>query len=218
MSKDKFLFLMIFINLSIANIYIYIYFYNRLNYKLSNLTNSLVIEAIIFLIFNIIILLIIFVVSANFSDKISKFFLKRNLSIGRYVLLILAFMCIVPVMHFISEKIDYREKDLDDVISLNIEEFDYLMINMDHITEKEQHIEELNELLSKYRVKKLKNEEEISDVKEDRNFNITVYIQGKPIIAIIYEDFINFVNDGNIYKVLNGPIDLEWFEKFYNDK
>lgn len=110
-----------------------------------------------------------------------------------------------------------KDKGLDEVINYNIENFDYLVINNELKTDKKEHAEELSELLGHYQVKKMKDRDWDSDVSKENGFLITIYSNDEPILlASIYENRLVFYNDGEYYKVLNGPIDMGWLEKMYN--
>lgn len=181
-----------------------------------NSTNSILIETIIFLTFYFVFVLIIIIISAYISDKITKYFVGKRLSKGKYLIIFIATICIIPVTIFVNTMIDYRQMNLDEVVRLNEDEFEYLVINHDYITDRKEHIQELNELLNKYRVKKSK-EQTTSPDSEKQYYNVTVYVKGKPKIVLISENFINFVNNGHFYEVLNGPIDMSWFEEILNE-
>lgn len=114
---------------------------------------------------------------------------------------------------------DNREKGLNDVISYDIKNFESLIFNegvgqFEWRTDKEEHAEKLIDFLSRYRVKKMKDYEWDSNVSNEEGFQVTIYSKGKPIMASIYEHRVHYYNDGDYYKVVNGPIDVGYIEKF----
>lgn len=133
---------------------------------------------------------------------------------GLYLTIFIAIMVILPSTLIFNH---YKVKDLDDVINYKLAHFDYLMINHDLNTDKKEHAEEFKEFLGQYQVKKMKDREWDSDVSDETGFSITIYSKGKPILASIYENRVVFYNKGNYYKVVNGPIDMDWVDKMYNE-
>ena len=132
---------------------------------------------------------------------------------GTKSLIIIVLIIAISIIIVINNN---SEKNLDDVVSYDTKDFDYLLINHDIRTDKKEHAEELNVLLSKYRVKKMKVREWDSAISREKGYSITISANGKPITASIYENRLVFINNGNFYKVVNGPIDMDWFDKIYN--
>ncbi|OCA81685.1 hypothetical protein A8F94_22780 [Bacillus sp. FJAT-27225] len=136
----------------------------------------------------------------------------------RYLLIGLA-----GIIIFFSIKMynDYKEKGLNDLIGSDLSEFDYLVFNegveqYQARTDQADHAKKLNDFFSQYRVKRMKDDEWNPDVSNERGFNLTIYENGKPIIAHIYENRLLFLNDGNYYTVVNGPIDMDWIKRYTN--
>jgi hypothetical protein len=137
----------------------------------------------------------------------------------RYLLIGLA-----AIIIFFSIKIynEYREKGLNDLISYDLSKFDYLVFNegieqFQARTDQAEHAKKLNDFFRQYRVKKMRDDEWNSDVSNERGFNLTIYTNGKPIIAHIYENRLLFLNDGNYYTIVNGPIDMEWIKSYMEE-
>lgn len=127
----------------------------------------------------------------------------------------IAIIIAIPIIIIINNP---KEEELDRIINYNIEEFDYLVINHELKTDQKKHAEEFSELLSQYRVKKMKSRDWDSDVSTENGFFITIYSDDNPIVlASIYENRLVFYNNGEYYKVLNGPIDMGWVNKMYNE-
>ncbi|CAM5222235.1 hypothetical protein UACE39S_03384 [Ureibacillus acetophenoni] len=150
------------------------------------------------------------------AEKIAKISLRLGLEKRWNFIIFLAIIVMIPIMMIFNEN---REKGLDEVIQFQTKNVDYIMFGNDfeNRTVQEKHAEELKELLSQYRVKKMNDSEWNQDVSKEKGYQITIYSKGKPIIASIYENRILSVNRGNYYHVLNGPIDLTWFDELYEE-
>ncbi len=110
---------------------------------------------------------------------------------------------------------DNREKGMDDLINYNIKDFEAVLINQDTISYKKEHAEQLVEFMSEYRVKKMKDSEWDSNVSKVKGFDVTfISKKGNPVIAHIYENRLIFLNGGDYYHIVNGPIDTAWVEEF----
>ncbi|KQL54179.1 hypothetical protein AN964_12185 [Heyndrickxia shackletonii] len=139
----------------------------------------------------------------------------------RYLIIGLALITII-IIYFIKNYYGYREKALDDVISYDIKNFESLVFNegveqFERRTDNKAHAEKFNDFLSQYRVKKMKDSEWNGNVSKEKGFLVTIYTTRGPIMASIYEHRLTFYNDGAYYKVINGPIDIDWV-KVYIDK
>ncbi|MDW0115590.1 hypothetical protein QTL97_01390 [Sporosarcina thermotolerans] len=124
---------------------------------------------------------------------------------------------IIGVMLFFSWSIfdDHREKSLDELIKYQDNKFKAMEFNFsDWRIEEKEPVEEMLEFLSQYRVKKMKDSEWNSNVSGEKGFQVMVYLKGKTTGASIYENRILSYNKTSYYKVLNGPIDMEWIEAF----
>uniref|UniRef100_UPI00054D6462 hypothetical protein n=1 Tax=Halalkalibacter wakoensis TaxID=127891 RepID=UPI00054D6462 len=112
---------------------------------------------------------------------------------------------------------DYREKSLDSIISYDASNFDSLLVNFELFTDNKEHAEDLSEFLSQYRVKKISKNEYERDLKETKGFHVFVNPQkGKTTMSFIYGDLLHLF-DSSYYKVLNGPIDMDWVNHFIKE-
>lgn len=111
---------------------------------------------------------------------------------------------------------DHREKSLVDLISYQPSSFTMMTAFgiSDWRTEELEAVEELKGFLSKYRVKKIRDSEWDSNVSGEEGFSFMIHMEGKSTGASIYESRILSYNKSSYYKVLNGPIDMEWIESF----
>lgn len=110
---------------------------------------------------------------------------------------------------------DHREKGLDELITYQDDKFKAMEFNFsDWRIEEKEPVEELLEFLGRYRVKKMKDSEWNGNVSGEKGFQFMVYMRGKSTGASIYENRILSFNKTSYYKVLNGPIDMEWIEAF----
>lgn len=126
------------------------------------------------------------------------------------------------ILIFLSIKFydDHRVKGLGDVIEYDINKFETLAFNegymdsFDWRTDQKEHAEKLDDFLSQYLVKKMKDKEWNPDLSEEKGFKMTIYTKGDPIIAFIYEYRLLFLNEQHYYEVVNGPIDINWVESY----
>ena len=74
------------------------------------------------------------------------------------------------------------------------------------------------EFLSGYRVKKMKDKEWDSNVAGEKGFDITfISKEENPVIVHIYEKRLIFLNGGDYYHILNGPVDTAWVDKLLKE-
>ena len=124
---------------------------------------------------------------------------------------------LVLILFSLKTFYDYREKSLDRMISYNASNFNSMLVNFELYTENKEHAEDLTKFLSQYRVKKISSNEYQRDFKEMRGFHILVNPHnGKSTLVSISGDRLLHSN-GSYYKVLNGPIDLDWVTKFIEE-
>lgn len=110
---------------------------------------------------------------------------------------------------------DNREKGLVELFTYQASSFEVMEFGFsDWRTEETEPVEELMEFLSQYRVKKMKYSEWNSNVSAEKGFHVMIYLKGKTTGASIYENRLLSFNHTFYYKVLNGPIDMEWIEAF----
>lgn len=107
-----------------------------------------------------------------------------------------------------------KEKNLGELIIFDPSKVQSIIIDFEWNTEQKEQVEEFKDFLGQYRVKKMKDHEWNSDVSKEKGILVTVYIDNEIIMASIYENRLNLVNDG-YYKVLNGPIDIDWINEIY---
>ncbi len=157
--------------------------------------------------------IIVIPLSGYLSNILTTFAVSKGLVTRQTMLIPIAVMIAIPVIFVVN---DYKEKDLNEVISFNIDKVDYVQIDHRLRTDELEDAKTLSELLSQYRVKKMKDREWNSDVSKEKGYTITIYPKdSNPIIASIYEDRLH-TNDGDYYEVVNGPIDMSWFDKLYD--
>lgn len=161
-------------------------------------------------------ILVIIPLTAFLAEKATKISLRVGLEKRRNFIIFLVIIVMIPIVMVFNEN---REKWLDEVIQYQTTNIEYIMIGHDfnNSTDKEEHAEELKELLSQYRVKKMRDSEWDSHEPSEKSYQITIYSKGKPIMASIYENRVLSLNRGNYYRVINGPIDLTWFDELYEE-
>ena len=117
---------------------------------------------------------------------------------------------------------DYREKDLDKVISFKLNNFTSLTVRdindtYELETDDSKAATELLTFMQNYRVKKVSDRAFDDDLMNDRGFEIIINDgESDEIIALIHEYEVHNYEKG-YYQVINGPIDLSWVKEL-NDK
>ncbi|GLO65249.1 hypothetical protein MACH08_10330 [Oceanobacillus kimchii] len=67
------------------------------------------------------------------------------------------------------------------------------------------------EFLSQYQVKKINDRDWNSDVSKETGFMIEIRTENEVVMASIYENqLMSINNNGDYYKVVNGPIEIRW--------
>ncbi|GAE37497.1 hypothetical protein [Halalkalibacter akibai] len=113
----------------------------------------------------------------------------------------------------------FNDYSLDSIISYNSANFESLLVNFELFTDNKGHAEDLSEFLSQYRVKKISKfeYERERDLKETKGFHVFVNPQkGKTTMVFIYGDRLHRF-DSSYYKILNGPIDMDWVNDFIKE-
>lgn len=152
------------------------------------------------------------------AERLAVFALNKGLGRSKKINILIAVMILLPILLFSLYRYnDYSEKKLDEVISMNTNNMDYVIINDEWISDNKEHIEALTVFLSQYDVKKMEDHEWDSDVSNERGIRITIYSKGNPVGASIYENRLLYYNSGDYYQVINGPIDMNWVEKMYKE-
>ncbi|TFB14146.1 hypothetical protein E3U55_14630 [Filobacillus milosensis] len=116
---------------------------------------------------------------------------------------------------------EYREKGLGEVIEYDTSDVEELVFYEGHPpynwkTDEVEHADALKEFLSQYRVKKMSDDEWNTNVSKEKGFQVTIYLEDKIIMSTIYENRLMVLgsSSGSIFKVTNGPIDVEWVENY----
>lgn len=129
---------------------------------------------------------------------------------------------VLAIGFLISKYNEYKEKSLDDILTHNVKGFKSIafenyksqIYNEDRLTtDKKEAMDELTGFLSGYQVKKMKDAEWNSDVSKEKDFSLDIYSENKPIMVGFYEERIHIFGVG-YFRVINGPIDIEWFQSF----
>ena len=133
---------------------------------------------------------------------------------------ILLIASIVIILLFSFKKyLDYQEKNLGDINSLDLEKIEGMTFKLDGFeewrTDDKKLIEEMLSFLENYEVKKIQNRDWDSDVSKETSFRVEFYEKERITHMVIHEDRMNVMGKtSGYYKILNGPIDLEWIESF----
>ncbi|WP_047982462.1 hypothetical protein [Ornithinibacillus contaminans] len=209
MNKSKGLFFIFFIFLLFISSYIYGLIYIKFipwNYDFTDI------------IYVLLYFIAVIPLTAFVAEKLVKYSLRKGLDKDKTVKIFIPIMIAVPIILISIYLVDdYREKGLEDVISFNSSNIDYILVNDNLQTDSKEQADSLQEFLSQYQVKKMKNDEWNSDVSNEKGFRITIHSNDKPIGASIYENRLVSYNSGDYYKVVNGPIDMDWVEEMMEE-
>lgn len=137
---------------------------------------------------------------------------------------------ILAIAIFFSLKIinEHRERNLADLITYRSNDFQSLGFVLDigemtegsgyeWLTQDKRPAEKLLEFLGKYQVKKIDEEEYQENVNDLATVEFIIsHVKANSSMVWVLEDRIHiFV--GDYYKVVNGPVDMEWLKK-YNEE
>lgn len=217
MDKNRGLYWILFITILFIISYVYRFFIYEFIYKRITPTWVAITDFMAVLIYFIAIIPL----TAFLSEKLATYAQSKELKNSKSFKLFIIVMMAIPITLFFAKIMnEYKEKNLDDVInyqSTAFNDFEFKFIG-DHYdewkTNEQETVEELIEFLSQYRVKKMKDDEWDSDVSQEKGFYMTIFLDGKPNMISIYEDRVLLYRSGG-YKVVNGPIDIDWVEKYH---
>lgn len=143
----------------------------------------------------------------------------KSLKIGMVFIILLV---LIAILFFVWKTInDYEEKNLSDIILTDKSKFKGFAVEVrdDNFevweSDNLQNFEELLNFFSKYKVQKVKEADVKVYVKSDEGLDLFLLSKGKSnsnIIRIL-ENNVYIVEKGH-YKVLNGPIDMEWIKEY----
>ncbi|WP_188205592.1 hypothetical protein [Alkalibacillus aidingensis] len=161
--------------------------------------------------------------TAFLSEKLVKYSFNVDQPYSkRFKMIFVTVVVVIPVTLFALDIYhEYREKDLDYAINFNLENVQSLAFyegtQFEWRTDDEEHVEELIEFLSQYRVKRMSHGEWDGDVSKERGFRFTIHTIKKPIIMTsVYEERVLDLGSGP-YRVVNGPVDVDWVERFVEE-
>jgi len=129
--------------------------------------------------------------------------------------LVFSLVCVLAIGFLFAKYSEYKEKSLDEIFTHNVKEFKSMtfdIYNDDRLsTDKKDAMSELTEFLSQYQVKKMKNADWNPDVSTEKGYSLDIHSENKIIMVGFYEERIHIFDEG-YYKVINGPIDIEWLQ------
>lgn len=211
--KGKFLFVIFAILFVIVSYYLYAQIFD---YLIIN-SNRDVLYTIIFIVTFIgaILPLVIFI-----SGKLSVLLLRISW-FSKYFVSIIIILLVALIIVYTVDKIDeYGEKNLGELVSLIDKNVEKIHVHYGNpkpfIIEDVDKVNELNNFLSQYKVEKMKEHEWESYVGGTKGFSFDVLMEKNVVMVSLYEERLNIfgTNNGGYYRVLNGPINVEWIEKF----
>lgn len=136
---------------------------------------------------------------------------------------VISLLLVVFIFSKYNNYIENREKNLGELFH-DVDGFNYLVFELRDgglydpwRTDNEQAWEELTEFLSKYQIKKMTDEEWNSIRPKGISFEMSLYSENKVIRSSSFYEERLYINDSvndSAYRVINGPIDMEWIQKF----
>ncbi|MFB1051452.1 hypothetical protein [Paraliobacillus sp. JSM ZJ581] len=125
---------------------------------------------------------------------------------------------IAAVLFFSVELInDYKEKNLGDVVNFNPSDLNYLDIDMEVHTNEKIYAEKLIEFISQYRVQKIRSKVWEREYSATKGFTFIISKKnGDSVSFTIQQERLHY-HSSDYYKVLNGPINMDWLENFKNE-
>lgn len=191
-----------------SNIYFYIY-----ELFISPPTN----EYLYFLPF----ILIVLPITVLLSDKITKVTLDKDIQRKKSYKFFMSGAIIISLAFNVYLLIDdNRVKNVDELIKYEaFNDFSFQMFtdtdaNHSLYTSHQEPVEELIDFLSQYQVKKISRSKWEQNANNEKGFMFSITSGNKMFVATVFNDRLA-QNNGNYYKVINGPIDMEWIENFY---
>lgn len=146
-----------------------------------------------------------------------------NISKKRIVLVVFNILVATTSIVLFSFKLyeEYMAKDLDELLNYNEAELNWLDFYTsgedNWRTDQSKNVDEILEFLGKYKVKKLYRDWDAPEGNGGTSFYIKIYTNEEIKSVSIFENrlyFSGYVGTG-VYRVLNGPIDLEWLQDYY---
>lgn len=205
MVKNKSLFLLLFIGLIWISFYLYISIYDRFTPIYTHVNPVIAILMYV---------IVVLPLMGYLADKITRYLFSKGLGNGKNFTIFVVAIIIVPMTLYIFQTIDdHREKSLDKIIQFNAKKVEYAEVDYEWYVDDVVELEALNELVGQYRIKKIEEHAYDPVGSKEEGFDLVIHKSGKPVWVSIYENVIMDKNKGYYYEVLDGPIDMEWFDK-----
>lgn len=116
---------------------------------------------------------------------------------------------------------DYKEKGLDSLFVQYSEDFKSMAFeaydNNKSIPDDKAVNDELTDFLSHYQVMKIKDAEWDTAVSSEKGVWIDIQSENKLLTILFLEKHVHMPGFG-YYKVINGPIDIDWLQSFQDSK
>lgn len=208
--KNKFLYWIFFIILLIISFLLYRSTFMNLDFIPDRLeTSAIYALAVIFAY-----LLVVIPLVAYLSEKLVEFCIKQKPLIRRS--LITSIIVIPILVYSLLLYNEYKEKPFDEVIAYG-DSFERLGFHPGKggyglITNQIEDADEFADFLEQYRVKKVRDKEWNAEWSQEKGIIFTIYTDDLPIMATIFENRVSI--NAEPYEVVNGPIDIDWIEKF----
>lgn len=166
-------------------------------------------------------ILIVLPITVLLSDKITKVTLDKDIQRKKSYKFFMSGAIIISLAFNVYLLIDdNRVKNVDELIKYEaFNDFSFQMftdtdVNHSLYTSHQEPVEELIDFLSQYQVKKISRSKWEQNANNEKGFMFSITSGNKMFVATVFNDRLA-QNNGNYYKVINGPIDMEWIENFY---
>ncbi|MFS0752594.1 hypothetical protein [Oceanobacillus sp. 1P07AA] len=206
MNRSKLLFIIITLYMFIISYFISKTIYLFFTTHIENWNSLIDIIAII------LVVVIFLPFSIFISEKLTSFIMKTKLVEQKVYPTMITLLIIIPIIIFSFTVFhEYKIKSLEELLEYDQSSFEAVFVNHQEITEDYQAAEEIVEFLSQYQVKKMNDREWSSDVSKEDGFMIEIRTENEIVMASIYENrLMSLNNNGDYYKVANGPIEIQW--------
>lgn len=215
MTKRKIMYLLLFIVLLVMFHVLFIKYYDQIHFWLTSFLHWN--DAFIIMIELILYLTIIILLSLFLSNIIMRNILKLDSVKRKRVLIIFSIAITIVVLIVVS---DYRERDLSELIPFDIESKEPIQINEKIKTLTEEEGQAFINLLNQSDAKRITKRHYINMYNElwnGNNYRIVINSKGDTSTFYINEHLLHLENKNKYYKILNGPLDMEWFKEIENE-
>ncbi|MCT1578763.1 hypothetical protein M3E13_17975 [Oceanobacillus kimchii] len=206
MNKSKLLFIIITLYLVVFTFFISKSIYLFFTAHIEKWNSVIDIIAIVILV------VIVLPITIFIFEKLTTSILKRKLAEKKIYYTLITVLMFIPIIVFsVSMLNEYKTKSLKELLEYDKSSFEAVFVNHQKMTEDHQAVKKMVKFLSQYQVKKINDRDWNSDVSKETGFMIEIRTENEVVMASIYENqLMSINNNGDYYKVVNGPIEIRW--------